>query len=162
MISLRTGQWNMHREGVAELLAIAGQALCDGTALTATAEIRLFTNAVVPGCEDVAADYTEATFSGYAPVVIDSGAGGCTGILEFGVDSQGVGQIVFDQQTWTEANPATIPETVTGAYMVLLIGAAEILLASFPFVDPAPMQSAGDILKVAGFSMLDCQMVPVA
>jgi hypothetical protein len=162
MINLRTGQWNMHREGVAKLLAIAGQALCDGTALAVTAEVRLYTNAVAPGCDDEAADYTEATFSGYAPVLIDSGDDGCTDILEIGVDGDGIGQIIFDQQAWTEGSPATITETVTGAYFVLIIGGDDFLLASFPFDIPVPMAVAGDILKVSGFSLLDCQMVPVA
>lgn len=162
MISLRTGQFNLHREGVAKLLAMAGQCLCDGTCLTITAEIRLFTNAVAPGCEDTAGDYTEATFSGYAPVVVDSGDAGCTDILEIGVDTEGIGQVVVDQQTWTEGSPATITETIIGAYVVLIDGGDEFLWMSFLFDDPAPMESAGDILKVAGFGLLDCQMVPVA
>lgn len=162
MISLRSGQWNAHREGVAELLKAAGQALCDGTALALTAEIRLWTSANAPGCDDAVADYTEATFSGYAPVLIDPGDGGCTDILEVGVNEDGVGQIVIDQQAWTEGNPATITETVNGAYLVIIDGANELLLGTFLFPDPVNMGTAGDILKVGGFMLLDCQMVPVA
>jgi hypothetical protein len=161
MISLRTGQWNAHREGVAELLKVAGQVLCDGTALTLTAEIRLFTNAVAPGCDDTVTDYVEATFSGYAPKTIFGSPGSCAGILEIGVNENGVGQIVIDQQAWTEASPATITETVTGAYLVLIEGATELLLGSFLFADPVGMAAAGDILKVAGNMLLDCQMVAV-
>jgi len=161
MIQLRTGQWNLHREGVAELLKAAGQALCAGTALTMTAEVRLFTSANLPGCDDVAADYTEATFSGYAPVLIDSGDAGCTDILEIGLNESGVGQIVIDQQAWTEGSPATITETITGSYIVIIDGATELLLASFLFADVAVMGTAGDILKVNGFALLDCQMVEV-
>lgn len=161
MINLRTGQFNLHREGVAKLLAIAGQALCDGTALAVTAEVRLFTSANAPGCDDVAADYTEATFSGYAPVLIDSGGDGCTDILEVGVDASGIGQLIFDQQAWTEGSPATITETVTGCYVVLIIGGDDFLLASLLFDTPAQMAVAGDILKVNGFALLDCQMAEV-
>src|SRR4029453_10860014 len=139
-----------------------GAVLCHGTCPHIKAEIRLFTNAVAPGCEDTAADYTEATFSGYSPVVVDSGDAGCTDILEIGVDTEGIGQVVVDQQTWTEGSPATITQTITGAYVVLIDGGDEFLWMSFLFDDPAPMEAPGDILKVAGFGFVDCQMVPVA
>lgn len=160
MIALRTGQWSAHREGVAEVLKMAGQDLCAGTALAVTAEIRLWTSANSPGCADAVGDYTEALFSGYAPVLIDSGDGGCGGILEIGVSEAGVGQVVIDQQVWTEGNPATITETVNGAYLVLIDGADEKLLGTFLFADPVHMATAGDILKVGGFMLLDCQMAP--
>lgn len=162
MISLRTGQWNLHREGVAELLKIAGSALCDGTALAVTAEIRLWTSANDPGCADEVADYTEATFSGYAPVLIDPEGPGCPGILEIGVNGDAIGQIVIDQQAWTEGSPATITETINGAYLVIIEGASEFLLGTLLFDSPAAMQNPGDILKVNGFALLDCQMAPVA
>lgn len=160
MINLRSGQWNLHREGVAALLAIAGQALCAGTAAAVTAELRLWTSANEPACDDAVADYTEATFSGYAPVVVDSGEDGCTDILEIGVNESLIGQIVVDQQAWTEADPATITETVNGAYLVLIIDETEYLLATFLFPAAAGMSAPGDILKVNGFALLDCQMAP--
>jgi len=162
MISLRSGQWNAHREGVAEVLKDFGQVLCAGTAPTITGEIRLWTSANAPACDDSVGDYTEATFSGYAPVVIDSGDVGCDGILEFGVNEDGIGEIVIDQQAWTEGNPATITEVVNGAYLVLINGANELLLGTFLFPSPVSMAEVGDILKVNGFMLLDCQMVPVA
>lgn len=161
MINLRTGQWNLHREGVAELLKVFGQALCAGTAVALTAEIRLFTSANDPGCQDEVADYTEATFSGYAPVLIDSGGDGCDGILEYGVNVDGIGELIIDQQAWTEGSPATITETVTGAYLVLIDGANEFLLGTLLFDLAVPMAAPGDILKVSGFALLDCSMAPV-
>lgn len=160
MITLKTGQWNMHREGVAEVVKAFGQSLCDGTALAITAEVRLFDSANTPGCADTVADYAEANFSGYAPVVIDSGDGGCADILEIGVNGDGIAQVVIDQQAWTEANPATVTDNVTGAMIVIIDGATELLLSTFVFDAPVAMASPGDILKVSGFALLDCQLVP--
>jgi len=132
-------------------------------ALLVTPIVKLFTAASAnPSPNSVPGDFTEATFSGYAPVLIDSGNGGCTDSLEIGVNEDGIGQVVIDQQAWTEGNPATITEVVNGAYLVLIDGANELLLGTFLFPTPVSMAVAGDILKVGGNMLLDCQMVEVA
>jgi len=159
MIALRTGQWNVHREGMTQVLEALSQALCAGAALAVTAEIRLFTSANAPGCADTAADYTEADFTGYGPVLVD---GDCTDLLEFGVNTDGVGQIVVDQQTFTVGATPTITNSITGAYLVLIVDAVDYLLGTLLFDEAVPMENEGDITKVGGFMLFDCQMVPVA
>lgn len=160
MIATRTGQWNLHRAGLAAVLQVAGEALCAGTATAVTGEYRLWTSANDPACDDAAGDYTEADFTGYAPVVVDSGDAGCTDILEIGVNEDGIGQIVFDQQAWTGDDPLTVENVVNGAYFVLIIDAVEYLLGTFLFDTPVSIGEAGDIIKVSGFALLDCEMAP--
>jgi len=163
MINLRSGQWNLHREGIPHILAGLEGNVCEGADTATVMYIRLYTSANEPGCADELADYTEADFTGYGEIQFGGGGTGeCVDVLEFGVNIEGIAQIVIDQQTFEVGTPVVTTNTINGAYLAINVGGVQKLLATFPFAVPVPMEETGDILKVGGFLLMDCQMVPVA
>lgn len=162
-IHVRSGQMNIHREGLRVLAEAFDFAQCDDAQLSVQTKVRLYKAGPDPGCADSASDYTQADFTGYTQVAISPGEDACDGILEIGRDANGVLIFVIDQQVWTAGDPLTLPNTVAGMY-VLLSSAAFVdqLFMTLPFATAVEVGTAGDIVKVSGYGLLDCQMVPVA
>jgi len=162
-VFMDSGQASVMREGAAVALQALLQAICEDPAELLTAEIRLFTNDQNASCEQVDGDYTEADFTGYAAVPV-GGVNPCAGILQIGLDEDGVPTIYLDQQTFTVGAGPVTPNTVYGWYIVVegsgLVDPA--LLAVRRFANgPFSMADTGDQLKVSGQMKLDCNIVPL-
>lgn len=100
--------------------------------------LRLFTNAFTPNPDQIPADFTEATFGGYASVTpltfSDPG----------NVADEGL--VTITQSVFTAAAPVGAGETIEGYYLENAGGTA-VLLAE-RFVTPVPIAVDGDFLEL--------------
>jgi len=162
-VFMDSGQASTIRDGASVALQALMQSICEAAPEALTAEIRLFQNDQNASCEQTDADYTEADFTGYLPVPV-GGVNPCAGVLQIGLDEDGVPTIYLDQQTFTVGAAPVTPNTVYGWYVVVegsgLVDPA--LLAVRRFANgPFAMAAEGDQLKVSGQIKLDCRIIPL-
>src|SRR4029450_4788745 len=161
---MASGQMNAHRETMKALLDILYENLCDGSPYTLqNIIIRLFQNDYTPVCQSTEEDFDEADFSGYAGITLTAGDP-CTGIVETGLNEEGIPTLFFDQEIWTQT-ATTVTNVIYGMYAVATISGdpdGPLLLASQRFANgPFAMDAIGNIIKASGFMKLDCQMAPL-
>ncbi len=124
-----------HKEGEKAVISVI--------AVTGTLKIRLFNNLFTPALTNVKADFSEATFGGYAPKVADVTA---LGTLAWDVSNNAYGQIAA--QTFTCSSTPGSPETIYGWYMTLEdSGGTDRVVCSHKFTTPAVIATAGDQVK---------------
>lgn len=129
---------------------------CSTSVSQRTLTLHLFQNDLVPDCDTVLADLTEADFTGYAEIVLlnDLDPQTCVGMIQ-GPHTlpDGSFALYIDEQVFTASGTA-LPNTVYGAYVTDDDG---LLVAVKRFAEPGPVGLAtGDVVKVAGKLQLAC------
>lgn len=132
----RSAEVTWQRAAIGDILeAIASAAplneILDG------AELRLYTNAFLPNADMVPADFTDATFVGYALI---------TPLVWSVPGNTGTGRLVHVEGNFVAGAIAPGGETVMG-YVVTTAAKAAVLFAE-QFADPVNIVSNGDFLSL--------------
>jgi hypothetical protein len=141
------------REGAGTLLWGIYDLICDATPAARVFELRLAKNDIDLFCNMSLADFTEADFTGYAPVSLETP---CAGLLEApGTDVGGEWLIPLDQQIFTQSGTGTT-NTIYGAYIVEIGSNRVVWARDFPSA-PFPMDATGNQIKITGELRMKCQ-----
>jgi len=125
----------------------------DGDDSPGTMKVKLFQNDHTPADADTEADYTEATFSGYAPVVVSFAEAGCDGLLESGIVEFETGLVVDQQVFASTGDPPAVTNDVYGMYIVETVSGR--LVGAYRFDDaPDSIALLGDTIKAGGRLLL--------
>lgn len=121
------------------LAAIVGKAAAENLVL------RLYTNDITPAEADTAASYTEATFTGYAPITLTA--------ANWTVTEGAPSNASYAQQTFTSSANQT-PQNVYGYYFTRVTSGRIAWAERFP-AGPYPIANNGDNIKVTPVLTLD-------
>lgn len=132
---------------MAAVSAISKSALLDIISTYLAAEdavhIKLYSNNLVPSVNSVLGDFTEADFTGYAPILL-------TGWTDAAWASQGAAVCYgIPSAVFNAASPFTVGQTVFGWYAVAGSSSPFTLLAAGSFGSGIPMASLGDQILIS-------------